>query len=57
LLDRPTGMDIAQDFSGSRTLMLIVTANPEAVPLDSDVVVGVLAKPVSDATLSEVLAG
>jgi DNA-binding NtrC family response regulator len=55
LLDGPSGLDIARDFSGRGTSVVIVTANPEAVPADSDVAVGVLAKPVSDATLSKVL--
>jgi DNA-binding response OmpR family regulator len=55
LLDGASGLDIARDFSAQGTSVIIVTANPEAVPTDTDVAIGVLAKPVTDGTLSKVL--
>jgi DNA-binding response OmpR family regulator len=55
LLDGASGLDIARDFSRHGTSVVIITANPEAVPPDTDVAIGVLAKPVNDASLSKVL--
>ncbi|TDK39718.1 response regulator [Rhizobium deserti] len=55
LLDGASGLDIARDFSKHGTAVVIVTANPEAVPPNTDVAIGVLAKPVDDASLSRVL--
>jgi response regulator of citrate/malate metabolism len=55
LLDGRSGLQIAEDFSRHGTSVVIVTANPEAVPPDNAIAVGVMAKPVNDASLSRVL--
>ena len=55
LLDGASGLEIARDFTAHGASVVIVTANPEAVPLNTDAAIGVLAKPVDDASLSRVL--
>jgi DNA-binding response OmpR family regulator len=55
LLDGASGLQIARDFSSHGTSVVIVTANPEAVPSNTDVAIGVLTKPVGDDALSRVL--
>ncbi len=55
LLDGASGLDIAKDFARTGTSVVIVTANPTAVPSDTDVAIGVLTKPVDDVSLSRTL--
>jgi DNA-binding response OmpR family regulator len=55
LLDGTSGIRVAQELAAGGATIIFMTANPEAVTAKVDGALGVLAKPVDDGDLAQVL--